>query len=102
MVIIKDRDMVCVIECKSNAVEINRHGRQFQGYKMLGLPFIYCLNSGDIDKTVVAVSQLIDKGGLSDDYKHLVEMPYSGFKGRLSLSNKKAKKMKPRKEEGFK
>lgn len=59
LVVYKDNAFKCLIEIKKgNCTEPNKSGRQYKKYESLGMRFIYCINEGEIDKTIEAVKCL--------------------------------------------
>ncbi len=54
IVIIRDGYIIAIIEVKSRKVgsKPNKNGRQYQKYEAIGIPFIYCMCSEDIDSVI--------------------------------------------------
>ena len=54
VIIIQNDNIVAIIECKSRKKEgnPNKDGRQYQKYRALGIPFIYCMTFKEVPKIV--------------------------------------------------
>lgn len=56
LVVIKDNMVKCCIEVKKKSrKKFNTDTRQYNKYNNIGIPTIYCMGSGNIDKTVKVV-----------------------------------------------
>lgn len=62
VVLDKSENICCTIEVKRNKKrEVNRTSRQYNKYKNLDIPFIYCTHESYIKNTVDLVTQYVNK-----------------------------------------